>query len=363
MCSRLMLPLAFRRFVQLTLVVLLGAVLAFSPSTAPATSIKPLLQYQGLLTDPSTGEPIKGQVFITFRLFADSEQLDTFLWSEDHELTVESGLVSVILGQRNPLEDSLFRGTELWLEIIVNETKLTPLQPLLPTAFALRANTATNAEQLQGLQPGAFVRTAGPATISSSSSAPTLTVNQSNTSATALAVQGTVDAEHVHAESMVANRFEFDEPREYYLFVGPHEFKPDNSRAIYSTGINGAFITGWDGTPPFQQRLVAPVHLPNGARVTQMRVWMHDDSETQSIQASLTRIAPPDATGIGTLVVNSANLGDEPYVTGFASGSGELIDTETTTYWISAFTNRWDLQGADLRIRGARITYTMDEVY
>jgi hypothetical protein len=113
-----------------------------------AGDVPPLLQYQGRLTDPGTGEPVDdGSYTMVFRLY-DVESGGDWLWSETKDVSVEGGVFSTTLGDTEALDPGLFSGQALWLGIKVGaDAEATPRQRLLPVAYAL------------GLAPGAVIST------------------------------------------------------------------------------------------------------------------------------------------------------------------------------------------------------------
>jgi hypothetical protein len=127
-------------------------------TTSVAVDVPPLLQYQGRLTDPASGEPVEdGSYTMAFRLY-DVESGGSWLWSETKDVPVEGGVFSTTLGDWEPLNPGLFNGQSLWLGIKVGaDAEATPRQRLLPVAYAL------------GLAPGAH--------ISTTSSSPVFTVS------------------------------------------------------------------------------------------------------------------------------------------------------------------------------------------
>jgi len=150
----------------LVLLLIAGGVGAHPPADEPTgqgevtvTGVTtPLLQYQGRLTDPSTGEPVDGGDYtMTFRLY-DAASGGSPLWTETKDVSVQDGLFSTVLGDATPLDQGLFNGQELWLGIkVMADAEATPRQQVLPVAYAL------------SLLPGAV--------ISATSSSPILRVN------------------------------------------------------------------------------------------------------------------------------------------------------------------------------------------
>jgi hypothetical protein len=134
--------------------------------------VAPLLQYQGRLTEPSTGEPVSdGSRTMTFRIYNAASGGDA-LWTELKDVSVQGGVFSTALGDTQPLDPGLFNGQALWLGIKVGtDDEATPRQRLMPVAYAL------------GLAPGAV--------ISTTSSSPALELQNSG-SGKALHVQGDI---------------------------------------------------------------------------------------------------------------------------------------------------------------------------
>ncbi|MGD2146250.1 MAG: hypothetical protein PVH41_06130 [Anaerolineae bacterium] len=142
--------------VLLAIVAVGGSAMARSSATfrvaAPDTHIvgdtAPLLQYQGRLTDPGTGEPVSdGSYTVVFRIY-DVESGGSALWTETKDVYVQGGVFSTPLGASTALDPGLFNGQALWLGIKVEaDAEASPRQPMLAVAYAL------------GLLPGAEMST------------------------------------------------------------------------------------------------------------------------------------------------------------------------------------------------------------
>jgi hypothetical protein len=117
--------------------LLADPVLLPTPS-APDTAITPLLQYQGRMTNPSTGQPVSDGVYaVTFTLY-NAGTGGTVLWTETKNVPVTGGLFSTALGDTTPLSSTLFSGQALWLGIKVgSDLEATPRQAVLPVAYAM----------------------------------------------------------------------------------------------------------------------------------------------------------------------------------------------------------------------------------
>lgn len=97
-----------------------------------------LLQYQGRLSDPATGEPLPdGSYTMVLRLYTNATG-GSPLWTEAKDVPVQGGLFSTALGDTTPLNQDLFDGRALWLGVKVGaDPEAAPRQQILPVAYAL----------------------------------------------------------------------------------------------------------------------------------------------------------------------------------------------------------------------------------
>jgi hypothetical protein len=133
-------------------------------------SIVPLVAFMFLLAVPATslaevpdtftytgnlqkdGQPYDGMVSATFELY-DSETGGESVWSETYPtLQVQDGQFTARLGAKEDFGEA-FDGQELWLEVTVEGTTMTPRQHVGATPYArkaARADEAGNAETVGG---------------------------------------------------------------------------------------------------------------------------------------------------------------------------------------------------------------------
>lgn len=106
----------------------------------------PLLNYQGRLLNPATGEPKSDGLYaMTFSLY-NVEGGGTALWSETDNVDVKGGLFTTLLGDQVPLDGAVLNGQDLWLGVTVGtDPEATPRQRVAHAAYAFFANTAANA--------------------------------------------------------------------------------------------------------------------------------------------------------------------------------------------------------------------------
>ena len=113
--------------------------LAWVPSSlAGPTS----LSQQGRLYD-SAGVPLEGSQQLTFELY-ESAAGGSPLWSESQNLSLESGYYSAILGNQNPLDETVFADGTIWLQLVVGGTVLSPRHELVAVPMAIHATSAEN---------------------------------------------------------------------------------------------------------------------------------------------------------------------------------------------------------------------------
>jgi len=158
----------------------------------------------------------------------------------------------------------------------------------------------------------------------------------------------------VNAYGLVrTQRVQYLSPHVHEFTVGGEGFVPgSNVDYINTYGNGGAYIAA-----ATSGGLVAPVHLPQGARVTRLTVYAYDGSGSD-MSVWLARLSM--ATG-GYAIVADINTAGAP---GYASWTNTaialpIIDNTTFAYHIYAYSSAWD--GGNLRIMGARVTYELDE--
>ena len=361
--------------------LLVGANPAAEPSLAgPAvvqegalTVASPLLHFQGRLLDPATGNPKpNGAYGMTFRLY-NLAVGGAPLWSETKSVVVENGLFDTYLGDTAALNSAHFDGSDLWLGITVGaDPEAVPRQRVAHVAYALyavNAGFARDADRVDGHDAGEFAQVThshSAADIQSGSlanarfSAYADLVDESKIGASAGQVAAG-DHQHdsryvkISGDTMTGNltvpRVNYSTPHEQYFIVGSEGFAPGSNVDYTNTyGNGGAYISSGSGA------LVAPVHLPQGARVTALKVYFND---TAAGDMSVW-LARQFMTGGGySIMADVSSAGVSGYGDrSTTSISGPLVDNLFTSYHIYAWSTTWS---SDLRIKGALVTYEMDQ--
>jgi hypothetical protein len=154
---------------------LLGVTLAAAQSTgnvASTEAVPRLVKFNSSLQDDA-GHPRSGIAGVTFALYKD-EYGGAPLWLETQSVQADSrGNYTALLGATKPdgLPSDLFSSNEArWLGVQPEGQPEKPRVVFVSVPYALKA---ADAETIGGLPPSAFVRTAGPGTGSTASSAAT----------------------------------------------------------------------------------------------------------------------------------------------------------------------------------------------
>lgn len=177
------------------------------------------------------------------------------------------------------------------------------------------------------------------------SNASAITSHQHDTLTGDLEVEGRV----------LADRLEYRTPRTQYLSIHESFFRPVISGNLHTSTLNdGAYMTG-----TFGRTLVAPVILPHGARITGFKAYFNDLSSPQNLNVSLRRdILADDIVGIIALVDSNGSAGHHSVE---QTGLDETVDNQNRAYFVRVYNPVWSEVNMDLRIRGAMITYELDE--
>jgi hypothetical protein len=104
-----------------------------------------LINYQGKLTTPN-GALVDVAISMQFSIYADSTT-PFALWSETQDsVKVEKGIFNVLLGNLNPIPDSVFDGTIKYLGIKVEEDpEMSPRKVMVSVGYAYKSKVADTA--------------------------------------------------------------------------------------------------------------------------------------------------------------------------------------------------------------------------
>ncbi len=113
-----------------------------------------LMNYQGLLSDPATGNLIAdGNYQIVFAIY-DLPTGGSPVWSESQTVETRQGLFSTLLGSNNPLMPDVLSGPEKYLGIkVASDPEMTPRRRIVSSAYAMLSQSAN---QWSGLDTADF---------------------------------------------------------------------------------------------------------------------------------------------------------------------------------------------------------------
>jgi hypothetical protein len=123
-------------------------------SASAWSQVPQLINYQGLLIDASTGQPVPdGTHNISFSIY-DTPTGGSAIWTESQSVQTKNGLYSVTLGSTTPLTPDILSGTEKYLGIKVgSDPEMTPRKRIVSVAYALMSEEA---DKLDGKHAAEF---------------------------------------------------------------------------------------------------------------------------------------------------------------------------------------------------------------
>jgi len=109
--------------------------------------IPQLINYQALLLDPATSQPVPdGTYTIVFSIY-DVPGGGSAIWDETHAVETKNGLYSVMLGSVIPLESPILNGSEKYLGITVGgDPEMIPRKRIVSVAYAILSEDAAKLE-------------------------------------------------------------------------------------------------------------------------------------------------------------------------------------------------------------------------
>ncbi len=130
----------------------------WTAGTAARADAPAVIPLQGTLAE-ADGRPVQGVRTLTFTIH-DSETGGTPLWTETQDVDVVDGMLSVLVGDAQPLDLALFRDNGvLWMEIAVDASPPFPRMQLGTTPYAAFAQYAGDARSVGGVAAGELART------------------------------------------------------------------------------------------------------------------------------------------------------------------------------------------------------------
>jgi hypothetical protein len=124
--------------------LLVAGIILTAANQLPA-AVPQLINFQSLVTD-NVGDPIPNGTYSAVFSIYDSELGGTLLWTEtNNAVSVSSSRFNVLLGAIEPLHDSVFDGTDRWLQVQFDGEILAPRTRLVSVGYAHRISTVDGA--------------------------------------------------------------------------------------------------------------------------------------------------------------------------------------------------------------------------
>lgn len=158
---------------------LFSILLALAPSLALAEA-PTRVAYQGRLLK-SDGTPLSGPLQVRFSLYVDAATT-TALWTEEQVLAFSDGYYATILGDVNPLPASALDGKDIYMEIAIADSPLSPRQRIVSVPYAMAAtNVLGGVVNATSLQVVGVAPKPGVGTVTGFASGDTMTLTGTNT--------------------------------------------------------------------------------------------------------------------------------------------------------------------------------------
>jgi hypothetical protein len=148
------------------------------------------------------------------------------------------------------------------------------------------------------------------------------------------------------AYAISAAGFRYSAPRTGYLMIPAAAFVPEADTAVYTNLGRSLDVTGIACA-------VAPVNLPDGAKMTQLAMWYSKDDATET-SLSLVRLLPASSTTADIATLNTHDTGGavKPGHVSIANTALQTVSNEQSSYYLEKCLTDQE------RFIGARIKYT-----
>ncbi|GAA4393809.1 hypothetical protein GCM10023186_45760 [Hymenobacter koreensis] len=156
------------------------------------------------------------------------------------------------------------------------------------------------------------------------------------------------------------NEYKYDGAKTGYVSVPPAAFgfAPLSATAAFlSGGTTGAFRYVLGGTTGNAAFLLAPIYLPDGARITRYVLYVYDNDATYDVYGNIYRINLATNT-INNLSSTNVTSGT-PLTTTVSADLSSVVDNAVYAYYVRFVTSE---NSSNLRLHGARVTYTVTKV-
>ncbi len=306
--------------------------LAMLLTTQSDTSLARVISFQAVLED-STGGTQQATVPMIFKIYDSASKSpgegETLIWTEVHPgVSVSAnGMFTVELGAGLPFPDGLFED-EVWLEIVVNGQTISPRTRLASSPYAF----------VGGRIVGDIITSPG-----------------------LLQVPGLDSTDWIE---LTSTGFTFPTQTQCYV-VPPCAWNPGNGGSIYTYNVSssGGSIYAWS-TSALAFDLLAETHLPLGATITGMEVFVKDGDVDQDMQFHLVRVShnvsnAPVTTNLATVTSSGSGGIWQKLTVGL---SHNITDLSDGTYIVTVDIPAGTATGATLEWGIVKICYSTNKL-
>ncbi|HOZ49916.1 MAG TPA: hypothetical protein PLO37_17770 [Candidatus Hydrogenedentes bacterium] len=280
------------------------------------------------------GTPFEGDTLMSLRIWFDDGSHGPQLLTPDQPIAT---VPYAFHAQRADQATSVDHGSVYGYHIVNGEiaaNKLADGATLTEIADDDGAGSGLDADSVDGLDSSAFMAATADEWVNESG----------DTMSGDLTVNGEVRADVLT----------YNAPRTHYYTVGGEDFVPTTNIDYFNGGGTGGAYLMISG----QALMNAGVHLPHGAVVTQLKAFFYDNSSHNIKISMFCHVLSAGYYETMAQIISSetpgyANLTDSTI-------ANPTIDNTAYSYKVSAWCDdSWD--GANLRVKGAVIAYTISE--
>ncbi|KPL20029.1 MAG: hypothetical protein AMJ92_00905 [candidate division Zixibacteria bacterium SM23_81] len=172
----------------------------------------------------------------------------------------------------------------------------------------------------------------------------------------------------VSGDARVSGAYRYSTTKTHYLNMPACEFQQadagdDDYYVLHEWGCG--FVFG--DALPYVTTLYSPVHLPDGATVTEFRVYYYDNEAGEDIDVNARLVRRHNYESMLTTQMAQITLTTSGSSTSVQSSSDNTIDSPTIDnspyqYLVSVFWDQHNTESFNMRFFGCKITYTIDKL-
>jgi hypothetical protein len=166
------------------------------------------------------------------------------------------------------------------------------------------------------------------------------------------------------AGATTSTAYRFNTPKTYQASYHPMEFvsQVDNPPDSVTRDSWRAYISG--GAAPFSATLGCGVHLPQGATITEVHAWVHDEDAAGNVYVVLNRLEVTAGLSMNSQMATFGTTGESTsnqHISATSFPSWSVVDNAAYSYQITVLLSA-SATGTNIAVGRVWIIYTLPEV-